>query len=118
MRDTLEIGSTPAEEICVSVTQDTDYLPAMRAECIRFRDLLTQAFPPVGGAYLFVKANSHDFGTYLEVAVRFDGDIEEERAYAFMVEDKVPGTWEELERLAKEAATATDLRVIIDGEEV
>jgi hypothetical protein len=104
MRDTLEIGSTPHNEVCVPVSETVDYIPAMRAECERFKKLLEQAYPPVGDAYLFIKSNSHEFGTYLEVAVRFEDDIKEEREYAFMLESKAPGTWEELERLAREAA--------------
>ena len=104
MRDILEIGPTPHNEACVSVSKTEDYLPAMRAECIRFRDLLTRAFPPVEEAYLFVKSHCHEFGTYLEVAVSFNPEDTKEREYAFMLESKAPGTWEELERRAKEAA--------------
>jgi hypothetical protein len=104
VRDILEIGPTPHNETCVSVSKTGDYIPAMRAECIRFRDLLTLAFPPVGDAYLYIKSNSHEFGTYLEVAVSFNPEDTKEREYAFMLESKAPGTWEELERLAKAAA--------------
>ena len=100
MRDFIEIGSSPHMEDCIQVATGFDYLPNMRAECERFKKLLEKAYPPVGQAFLFIKSNSHDFGTYLEVAVSFNPEDTKERAYAFMVEEKAPGSWEELERLA------------------
>ena len=106
MRDTLEIGPAPHMEECVQVRTgyETVYIPEMRKQCDRFAALLEKAFPPVGLSYIFVKNNYHDFGTYLEVAVSFNPEDTKEREYAFMLESKAPGTWEELERLAKEAA--------------
>ena len=79
MRDTLEIGSSPHMEDCVQVMTGFDYLPNMRAQCERFKKLLEQAYPPVGHAFLYINSNTHDFGTYLEVAVSFYDDIKEER---------------------------------------
>jgi hypothetical protein len=104
MRDAIDIGAAPYMEDCVQVITGTDYFPAMQAQCLRFKELLEKAFPPVGNTSLFISNNPHDFGTYLEVAVSFNPEDTKEREYAFMLESKAPGTWEELERLAKEAA--------------
>lgn len=99
MFDSLTLGPVPAEETCVQVSKD-DYLLAMRVECKRFKDLLVKAFPPPMGGYYKIKSNSHDFGTYLEVEAVFAEDDEKAVEWAFNVEAKIPGTWEELEDLA------------------
>ena len=98
--DIMPIGSAPWDEPCMQVETGKDYLPAMKKECERFRDLLEQAFPPPDGAYLTITSNPHDFGTYLEVAVRYDEHDREAVDYALMLEGHAPGTWRELKILA------------------
>mgnify|MGYP001304079366 CR=1 FL=1 len=76
MIDYIEIGPTPAAEDCIGVSSTADYLPAMRAECKRFRVALERYFEPVVpfGSWFGVKSNPHDFGTYCEVVVYYDDD--------------------------------------------
>lgn len=95
--DYIEIGSAPYGEDCVQVDSKTDYLPAMLAECKRFKEMLEKRFPiPAnleGKAWFFVKSNPHDFGSYLEVAVKYHPDDEQAVEFALFVEGNVPETW-------------------------
>jgi hypothetical protein len=81
-------------------------MPEMRAEVNRFKDVLEKAYPPPEGAYLKVKTEPHDFGSYMSVFVAFDETNQEAIDYAFMLEGNIPGTWNELERLAEKNATS------------
>ena len=95
MREYLEIGATPCEEDCAQVGSD-DYHVRARGECRRFIEAIRQvcgAEPE--GAALVIKSNPHDFGSYLEVAVRFDDEDEAACAYAYKVEAEAPSTWPE-----------------------
>ena len=94
MRDYIYIGSAPADEPCVQVDPNVDYLPAMRAECARYRDLIRQALgPEPEGARLSIRAEDHDFGTYLVVVCAFDDDLPESVEYAYRAESDAPATW-------------------------
>jgi len=67
MRDSLSIGSSPANEDCAQVGSD-DYNKRARAETRAFVHQLRRVFgTEPEGARLKVKPNQHDFGTYLEV---------------------------------------------------
>jgi len=94
MRDYIDIGSAPYNEDCVQVSQDVDYLPAMRDECERFilriREVLGDE-PP--GARLAVKSNPHDFGTYLSVVCHYSTLDEEAEEYADRCESHTPARW-------------------------
>ena len=88
----IELGSAPAEENCVSVTRDGDYMPAMREECRRYKAMLESLFPipEEVNAYFSIKSFPHDFGSYLEVILKFD---EEAGEFAYDVEENLPGKW-------------------------
>ena len=92
--DTLDIGPTPSEETCAQIGDD-DYATKARAECRRFIALILAKFghEPTG-ARLIIKANPHDFGTYYEVAVKYDENNANAIDYAFKVEADAPATWE------------------------
>lgn len=95
MRDYLTIGCSPVDENCVQVTSNSDYLPAMKEECRRFKQLLLKTFgEPPEGADLAVKSFSHDFGIYCEVVCYFDDTLPESVEYAFNMEANVPETWD------------------------
>lgn len=105
MRECIEIGSSPAEEDCAQCGSP-DYSVRARRECrayieqlYRFldskgfkRDELPETFS------LVVKANSHDFGTYYEVACRFDPDDELQSNLASLVEGESPTRWDDAAR--------------------
>jgi hypothetical protein len=94
-RETLEIGSTPYDEDCAQVGSD-DYAKRGKAECNRFIALLTKKFGnPPGEAYFYVKSNPHDFGTYYEVAIKFNPNDEAECDFAYRVEGNTPATWDD-----------------------
>lgn len=90
MNEFYYIGASPFEEDCAQTT-DPAFAEKNRRECEAYLDLLTRTFgPPPGNAYLAIKAQDHDFGTYREVVVYFDPESEEEEAYALTVEAGVP----------------------------
>ena len=93
-RDHIELGTVPWGESCVQVQSGVDYLPAMRAECRRFIELLRRVHgPEPEGARLRIQSNPHDFGTYLDVVCDFDDDFPESVEYALKLEGNVPETW-------------------------
>jgi hypothetical protein len=96
--------STPADEPC-SQSLDQDFYQKNRDECIRFRDLLLKAYPPPPHAYLVIKSEPHDFGTYRNVVSMMEDSIsEEDEKIVYEWNTKVsscPSTWDELEALAQ-----------------
>jgi hypothetical protein len=94
MFDTLEIGSTPCDEACQQVgTKDYDPHKA-RLECQRFRTQLRQQFgEEPEGAKLIIKGNPHDFGTYYEVACKYEMGNEKAEEYAFNCESEAWPQW-------------------------
>ena len=95
MYDELSIGPVPAEEECEQLGPNYDEAKA-RAECKRFIECIRKVCGPEPfGARLIIKGNPHDFGTYLEVNVRYDDNNQVAVEYAFKVESQAPQTWEE-----------------------
>ena len=100
MRDFINIGCSPLEEECVQVNSKVDYMPAMRLELVRFKELLLKKFgkEPVG-AELRIKWYPHDFGRYGEIVCYYDDegsddDMESKSMkYAFDIEGNMPETW-------------------------
>lgn len=94
MRDTLIIGSSPANEDCAQVGTD-DYGSRARKECSAFIELIRRKLgPEPEGASLRIKGQAHDFGTYYEVAVSYDDTNEKATNYAYKVESKAPMKWD------------------------
>ena len=96
MIDHVEIGCTPNNEPCFPVNH-----PLARAECNVYLNYLRRLFPK---AELKVRRNSHDFGTYYEVAAYFDDEDQEGAEIAYAVESNSPEFWDadskaELDRL-------------------
>jgi hypothetical protein len=98
MRQVLELASVPGEEHCEQL--GPNYRPEQAAkECNAFIGQLERQFgKPPKGALLFVRSNPHDFGTYLEVAVRFDDLSLEAVEYAYMMEGDLPLNWDDIAR--------------------
>ena len=95
MREIYWLGPAPAEEDCVQVGSP-DYARDARAECQRYIEAIrTVCGPEPDGARLTVKAQPHDYGSYLEVAVVFDGDNAAACEYASKCDADAPKTWAE-----------------------
>lgn len=92
--ETLEIGATPYEEDCYQVGTD-NYAEKARIQCGAFIAQLKRLFgEPPEGARLYVKSNPHDFGSYYEVAVKFDENNEAAVTWAYNVEGNCPPKWD------------------------
>jgi hypothetical protein len=94
MYEKLEIGSVPCDESCQQVgTKDYDPKAAY-AECVRFRAQLRKQFgEEPEGCKLIITSNPHDFGTYYEVACRYEVDNADAEDYAFRCEGEAWTTW-------------------------
>lgn len=80
---------------------EVGYYDKARRECEQFMIAIRRKCgeaPP--GAYLYIKHNQHDFGTYLEVAVKYESDNEAACAYAYKVEAEAPSEWDILDKIA------------------
>jgi hypothetical protein len=96
MLDCMYLGSAPWDEDCVQVDPRVDYLPALRAECKRYLELLEKKFTskPEGCSFV-IKNQIHEFGTYCEVCVLYNDNDEDETNFAFFVEGNSPGKWDD-----------------------
>jgi hypothetical protein len=95
MTETLELGPTPTDEACEQLGPNYDPAQAVK-ECRAFVAQLRRVFGPEPyGARLVVTSNPHDFGTYREVGVKFDGDIDGAADYAYKIEGQTPERWDE-----------------------
>jgi len=97
MLDILYIGPTPADEACAQtgVTEGAERLNKL--ECSYYIEALRKVYgPEPENAYLSIKRESHDFGTYFEVVCRFDDTDQAAVDYAYKVEDGLT-LWSEAE---------------------
>lgn len=87
-RETLTIGPAPAEEPCaqLGITDLFEQANLLEISCYRAALIACHGAPPAGAAF-HVERNIHDFGTYRELAVRYDPDDDAAVAWAFTVED-------------------------------
>jgi hypothetical protein len=100
MIETIELGSVPYNEPCAETT-DPDYASKACAECNRYRAQLARAYsaahsgrPLPKGCRLVIKSNNHDYGTYYEVAVKFDGSDAKAGRAALWFEANLPESWD------------------------
>jgi hypothetical protein len=94
MSDRLEIGATPYGENCAQVGSD-DYHERAKKECAAYRNQLIRMFgEPPDGARIVITSNPHDYGTYYEVAVRYDSNVPAAIKYAFLLEANTPKFWD------------------------
>ena len=92
--DTIEIGSSPYSEDCAQVGSD-NYSERARKELVAYKNQLVRMFgEPPEGARLFIKSNPHDFGTYHELACKYNEDNEEAAHYAYKLEGEGPEFWD------------------------
>ena len=93
----LVIGNSPEYEGCVQIEPGKDYLPAMRAECVRFLEAIRKKVgPEPAGARLAIISREHEFGTYLTVACIYNDGEAVPEAYALLCESEPPVTWNDI----------------------
>lgn len=97
MIDYIDLGPVPANETCAQVGSD-GYHERARAECKRYRALLEATYAAAHDgrecpARIVIKSNPHDFGSYLEVGVKFDSDDAKQLEAALWLEDNAPTEW-------------------------
>lgn len=99
MKQTITIGATPSEESCAQVGSE-NYSEMSQIECRVFRRQLERCHPiPLEAiATLVVAGQAHEFGTYREVAVRYDDCDEAATNYAFDLERNAPTQWDAIAR--------------------
>jgi hypothetical protein len=92
----IELGTTvPHNEPCSQVGSP-DYSRLSRMEATAFIEQIKREIGnPPPGVSLRIKSNPHDFGSYLDVVVRFDDDSVEAVAYACNVEEHMPMDWDD-----------------------
>ena len=120
MTDYLEVGPTPSGEDCQQVGTPQYDAAMARRECQQFITAIRRVCgEEPAGATLTIRSNPHDFGTYPEVAVRFNDNVETAVAYAYHVEANAPEYWSDEDRLAlaayQEAQTLLRVRAEIEG---
>jgi len=95
MRDSLYIGSTPADEDCESLGADYDPQKA-RFECqVYAAQLVREHGRPPEGARLRITSNPHDFGDYLSVNLVCDTDNQEHMEYYLKCEGEGSNHWDD-----------------------
>lgn len=95
MRDWMNIGPTPSGESCAQLGSE-NYGTIAQMECRIFINQLLRVFgTPPKNAFFKITHNPHDFGTYLEVAIDFDTEDQEESDFAYKVEAHTPEYWDD-----------------------
>ena len=97
MFEQFELGSSPNGEDCVQVNSKVDYMPAMNEEVKRYKAMLETRFPIpeflAGQVRFAITSNSHDFGTYKEVCIKYFESDEQALEFALHVEGNCPELW-------------------------
>lgn len=112
MFEYIELSSSPYEESCAALGSG-DYAERSRVECRIYKAQLERLYPIPeelsGDAYFGIKTFNHDFGSYREVVINYNPEVEGAIAFALKVEGKCPANWDEvaLEELNKGANHVT-----------
>lgn len=94
MIDYMDLGSTPCDENCVQVGAP-DYAEREPAASARYLAQLRRTFPQAAeyGCSFVRKAFPHDFGTYHDACIRFNGEDDRAVVFAYFVERNLPNRW-------------------------
>jgi hypothetical protein len=104
MKDYIELGSTPTDEQCAQLGKSDDYDLRAAQECAAYINQLWRilelqfALTRDSNPYQFSlvrKSNRHDFGTYYEVAVRYDDNDKHAVEVAFWLDGNTPNKWDD-----------------------
>lgn len=101
MYQKIKLGSTPWDEECAQAGTD-NYAQRSYHECHAYAEQLYRVLKANGhpadslpkSFSLIVSANAHDFGTYYEVACRFDAEDDASIDLAFWLENNAPANWD------------------------
>lgn len=94
MRDSMYLGATPYGEDCAQVGRE-GYMRQARKECRAYIGQLIRMFgEPPDGCRFVVRSCPHDFGSYLDVEVVFDGNDKAAAEYAIRCENNGPRNWD------------------------
>lgn len=95
MIDYLSLGPAPIGIDPIQVGVE-GYETKAKKECQKYIKLLKKKFSNIPENCSFViKNNSHDFGCYYDVNIKFDNEDKEQEKFAFYVERNLPDYWEE-----------------------
>ena len=88
------LGPTPAMEPCADAIKQPDQ---SKRECRVHKHMLQRLFPIPANipAWFVVKGSQHEWGTYYEVAVKYDDTKEAAIDFAYGVEEQLPEYWDE-----------------------
>jgi hypothetical protein len=90
----LSLSTTPLNENCAHVGQDTYYTDC-KIEAKVFIAQLKRVFgDPPPSAYFKVVFYPYDFGSYCDVVIRYDTRNQEALDYAYTCEDEIPQNWD------------------------
>ena len=90
----IDLGSCPADENCVQVVHEGTYQSDMNAQASMYLNMLENRFPgKPEGCRFFIQRNPHDYGTYMDVGIKYDETIAACIEYAFFVEENLPFQW-------------------------
>ncbi len=102
--DVVYLGTAPANEECAQVGSP-DYQDRALRECRAYAEAIRKVLgPEPEGARLRVKRESHDYGSYWELIVEYDGGNEAAARYAARCDAEAPTTWEDAGMRAPVAA--------------
>lgn len=94
MAEIFELCSTPSEEQCAQVGSK-NYRRNALLECEAMIAQFRRKFgPEPAGVRFRPKSNPHDFGTYYDVCLEFNGESDEAIEYAYNVEANTPENWD------------------------
>lgn len=100
MSETLDYECTPSNEPCAQLGE-TNYAHRARLEAMCLIDQLRRENGPEPDRARFrIVRNSHDFGTYLSLAIEFDPDDDSAFQWAYSVDQAWPDQWDEEARAA------------------
>jgi len=93
--DTLYIGSVPCDEDCAQIGLTHDAQTLNRIECKHYIQALRRVYGnEPADTYFAIVGQSHDFGTYYEVVIKYEDRDEAACDYAYKVESGL-ATWAE-----------------------
>ena len=93
--ETYVICAGPYEE-SLAIVGDPDFTSRNFLECRTFIEQIQREHgAPPKAAFLFIQTETHSFGIFRNVVIRFDPDDPEELAYADAVENGSP-RWDEI----------------------